>query len=249
MKEEQEAKKDFASDPEIKDMIDARDAKRKALAFLRRGRTAHIPSEHMRVNKDQFSELLDADYIERNSKAYKDIFGEDYSAKDPKSFSEYLYDNADKLLNTNYIVIDGGNAEARRRAGCALLFRLILCDKWGIYKECSKLAHVFQTVHVDGSDPHRNDLANELSKYGIVFMAEFYTQLMNVHFDTGTFFDEVFVARRYANKPTIISFVEPIEKGNEIKHKDFGVTFADFSHQIKPSKKVLRIKVVPYGTK
>jgi len=249
MNEESEKKVDFSSDNEIKQMIDMRDAKRKALAYLRRGRAAQIPPEHMRVNREQFAELLDPDYIKQNSKGYKDVFGADYSANDPKSFSEYLYDNADKLLDTNYILIDGGNADARRRAGCALLFRLIVCDKWGLYKECSKLSHIFQTVNIQGTDPHRNDLSNELIKYGVVFIGEFYTQLMNVHFDTGTFFDEVFVARRYAHRPTIISYAEPIIEDNKIKHKDFGVTFADFSTQIKPSKKVLRIKVVPYGTK
>jgi hypothetical protein len=241
--------KEFSEDPEVRKVSDVRKSKQKALAFLRRAKRANIPEENMRVNAEQFSELLDEKYIKENEKEYKELFGDSFDAKTPIDFAHYIYDNAEKLLNLNYIVIDGGNADARRRAGCALLFRFILCDKWALYKECSKLSHVFQTIHTNGTDPHRNDLANQLVKEGVIFIAEFYPNLMNIHFDTGTFFDEVFVSRRYSKKITIISFAEPIVDSNKIKNKDYGVTFADLSWQFRPGKKVLRIKVAPYESK
>ena len=246
MKTESEDKKDFASDPEVKEVSDVRKAKQKALAFLRRATKARIPKEHMRVNQEQFAKILDPTYIKENQKEYKALFGEDYTAKNPKEFAAYIFANADKVLDLNYVLVDGGNAEARRRAGHAILFRFILCDKWGMYYECSELAHIFQTIHIDGELPHRNVLVSQLKKYGIVFMSEFYPKLMSTHFETGSFFDEFLVARRYAKKLTIMSFAENITDDTKIKNKDYGVTLADLSYQLKPGKQVLRIKVVPY---
>jgi len=242
-------KKDFASDPEIKEVGDTRKAKQKALAFLRRGKKAHIPNQHLRINQEQFAKVLDPTYIEENSKEYKRVFGKDYNATNSKEFASYIYENADKLLDLSYIVIDGGNGEARRRAGNALLFRLILCDEWGMYQECTNLEHVFQTINIIGDNPHRNDLADQLKKYGVLFISEFYPKLMSAHFETGSFFDEVLVARKYSDKTTIISFSEPLSTNAKIKNRDNGVTLADLSWQLKPSKEVLRIKVGAYESK
>jgi len=236
----------FSSDPEIKEMSDKRKAKQKALAFLRRAKKAQIPSQHMRVNEVQFSELLDLSYIKENESEYKYVFGDSFVAGNCKDFSHYVYENAEKLLDLNYIVIDGGNADARRRAGHALLFRLILCDKFAEYHECSELSHVFQSIRSDGDRPHRNDMVSHLKKLGVLFVSEFYPKLMSVHFEVGSFFDEFLVSRRYSGRPTIISFSEPMTDEAKLKNKDYGVTLADLSWQLKPGKKVLRIKVVPY---
>lgn len=240
---------DITSDSEFTEVADTRKAKQKALAFLRRAKKADIPSKHIRVNSSQFAELLDLTYIKGNEKSYQEIFGKDYSAKNEQEFADYIYDNADKLLDLNYIIIDGGNSEARRRAGHALLFRLILCDKWGMYKECSGLSHVFQTIITDEDEVPRNVLVNQLKQYGVLFVSEFYPKLMSIHFETGSFFDEFLVARRYSGKPTILSFSEPMTKENKLKNIEYGVTYADLSRQLEPSKHILRIKVVPYESK
>jgi hypothetical protein len=200
----------------------------------------------LRVNASDFAKLLDIDYIKENAKEYKKLLGDDFSASNSAQMASYLYDNADKLLDLDYIIIDGGNAEARRRAGYALLFRFILCDKWGIYKECSEIHHAFQSINTDDGDLHRNTVARRLKKYDVLFLAEFYKKLMSVHFETGSFFDEVFVARRSSLKVTILSFSENITEDNKIMNKDYGVTFADLSRRLKPGKRTLRIKVVPY---
>ena len=245
MKKESE-KKDFASDTEIIEASNVRKAKQKALAFLRRGQKANIPKKYFRINASQFSNLLDLTYIKDNKKQYKDLFGKDYSAKNTKEFASYIYDNADKLLGFSYILIDGGNAEARRRAGNALLFRLILCDKWGMYRECTDLSHVFQSFNMDLDGLYRNDLVSQLKKYGVLFVSEFYAKLMSIHYETGSFFDELFTSRSNSGKTTIVSFSEPIQEKNTIKTIEHGVTFADLSRQIEPSNDVLRIKVVPH---
>jgi hypothetical protein len=242
-------KNDFASDPEVIEVANIYKAKQKALAFLRRGQKANIPDKHFRINANQFAELIDFTYVKDNKRAYRELFGENYSATNQQEFASCLYDNAEKLLEMNYIIIDGGNSEARRRAGSALLFRLILCDRWGMYKECSELSHKFQTINADGGDIHRNVIASQLKKYDILFISEFYPKLMSVHFETGSFFDEVLVARRYSHKTTIISFSEPMQSESVITNKEYGVTFADLSKQFCPSQNVLRIKVVPYESK
>jgi len=252
MSEEKELEKneiDIASDLEFIEAENVRKARQKALAFLRRGQKANIPKQHLRVNHSQFAELLDLAYIKENKKAYREVFGEDYSAENEREFADYLYNNPDKLLNLNYIVIDGGNAEARRRAGHALLFRMILCDEWGMYRECSELSHHFQSINTDDGDVHRNVLVNQLKKYGVLFVSEFYPKLMSIHFETGSFFDEFFVARRYSEKVTILSFSVPMTPANKLKNTEYGVTYADLSRQMEPSKNILRIKVVPYESK
>jgi len=72
---------------------------------------------------------------------------------------------------------------------------------------------------------------------------------MSIHFETGSFFDEFFVARRYSEKVTILSFSVPMTPANKLKNTEYGVTYADLSRQMEPSKNILRIKVVPYESK
>ena len=251
MKDKEDKEKDggFSSDPDIQKQADNRKIVQKAIAFYKRGKKANIPTKHLRINSDEFSKMLDVTYIKENAEEYKELFGEDYKASNQVEFASYIYKNADKLLDMDYIVIDGGNAEARRRTGFALLFRLILCDKWATYKECTELAHIFGSIEKGPDAIHRNAVARQLKAYDIVFFAEFYKKLMSVHFNEGSFFDEVLIARKSAKMPSIISFAENIMDENKIKNKDYGVTFADLSWQLKPGKNNLRIKVVPYESK
>jgi len=230
------------------DLRETRKVRQKALAFLRRGRLALIPEEHLCINKENFSDLLDEQYILDNATEYKKIFGNNYKAKTTEDFAEYVYNNTDDILKKDIIIIDGGNALARRRAGFALLFRFIVSDKWGLYKECVALAHKFEML--DSSlDFTRNDWVDVLKTQDVIFISEFEPSFFNEHFWVGTFFDEFLVTRSMDHKSTIISFSYPLSKETILKNTKCGRCIADFSARINPSRQAFRVRVKPYEPK
>ena len=228
----------------IEDIKEKRKAYHRALAFLRRARLAQIPEEHIRINSKEFSKLLDAKYISDNKDAYKKLLGE-YDDKSLESFADAVYNNADKILENPYIIIDGGNASARRRAAYALMFRFIISDKWAHYSECVSLAHAFELIDLK-SGYTRNDWVEDLKKPDVLYIAEFDSKLFNEHFWVGSFFDDILFNRIVNNKMTLISFMKPISEENKIKDKDCGTSLADLSVRYTPSKKAFRIRVVTY---
>ena len=222
-----------------------RKAYHKALAFLKRSRLARIPEEHLRINSDDFSKLLNKTYVIDNQKDYVKIIGE-YDSKDLKSFAKVVYDQSESLLKLPYIVIDGGNDLARRRAAFALMFRFIINDKWAYYSECIPLAHEFEFIDTSHGAFTRNDWVASLKRPDVLYLGEFDPKLFNEHFWVGSFFDDILVDRMMSHKLTIVSFVKPLSENNKIKDKDCGKTLADLSVRYKPSSKAFRIQVVPY---
>lgn len=223
-----------AKNTEMKDRTRERFIRARALAFLNRGRTAGIPDRYLRINKEMFTAML----------------FEDYHGDSMKNVVSLIYDSPNDLFKIPYIIIDGGDSLARRRAGFALLFRLIACDKFGLYKEAVDLAHKFRTpLAIDSKG--RNDLIEDLKVQDILFISEIYPKLFPVNFDTGTFFDEVLVARENTLRPTILSFFDAVGDSSKFT-VDCGKCIHELSQKlhpvasnksINPSNDVLRIRV------
>jgi len=185
-----------------------------ALAILKRAKSAGIPERYLRIDKDTFSSYLSPLH---------------YDAKHKSELCDFIYDRANDFSSIPNVLIDGGNILSRKMAGFALLFRTIACDKVGLYKECVDLQHKFQTIK-STEDQNRNDLAEELKYYDVLFLAEFHPSYFAVHFDSGSFFDEILSYRFDNNKQTIISFQDPIGAGT-IKDRVCGRYLAEFSNK------------------
>jgi len=183
-----------------------------AYAILQRAKGAGIPEQYLRIDKNSFSSLLSPLH---------------YDAKNKEKLCNFVYDNANIFSRVNNILIDGGNITSRKMAGFALLFRIMACDKTGLYKECVELQHKFQTIR-STEDISRNDLVDAIKEYDALFLGEFHPSLFTVHFDSGTFFDELFSYRVDNCKQSIISFQDPIDSIN-IADKSCGNYLADFS--------------------
>ena len=201
----------------------------RALVYLERAKTANIPEQFLRINKEEFTKLLSPPYH-----------------KDVKEFASLLYDNPKNLLNIPFIIIDGGNEEARKKAGFAVLFRLITCNKTGIYEQCKGLVNKLQTTDFK-MNMNRNDIVDELKLYDVLFISEFRYDLFRVQYDAGYLFDELIESRKDYLRPTIISFSEAISSKNKITERTCGQYLADLSIKENcdpnPSDGILRIRV------
>jgi hypothetical protein len=185
----------------------------KAKAIVSRARNAGIPEDYLRIMPDKCISFLD-----------------DHFYKDKKEVIDKIYNFPDKFLFfRDFILIDGGNFMIRKQMGFALLFRMIACDYFGLYKDCSDLVHKLQTIR-STADENRNDLANYLKQQDILFISEFHEGLFNKHFDSGTLFDEILSFRQDNRKPTIISFSNPLNSKNKIQSNDCGMYLRDISN-------------------
>lgn len=224
---------DFLEQPEMELLRKARRARAQALAIIRRGRDAKIPERFLRIDEESFRNLLCEKYH-----------------KDLQKLSSFIYNDANHLLEKSFIAIDGGNTDIRKRAGFALLFRLIACDKFGLYMECSSLVHKLQSIK-STSEISRNDLVEELKSYDILFISEFSRSIFKPHWESGEFFDEILSHRENYSKPTIISFSEPMktlgdlekEAAKEGFNKDCGIYLAGLLYKEKQTDSVFRVRV------
>ena len=164
-----------------------------AIAFTKRGLDAGIPEQYLVpciFNEEYFASLLSPHH---------------YDEEGAKMVVESIYRRPNNLFKIPFILISGGNIATRKKAGFAILFRLISCDRFGSYRKCSELSNKLQIIN-STEIMNRNDIVNELKGYGVLFISEFHMRLFNPHFDTGNFFDEVLGHRADQLKPTIISF-------------------------------------------
>jgi len=201
-----------------------------AVAYLRRAKTAGIPKRYMRLDRDVFKSVL-----------YPNYHGDSLD-----KIVSLVYDTPLELLNIPFIVIDGGDEIARKKAAFAILFRLITCDNTGYYRGCKELAHQLSTWDkVEGIG--RNDLVEELKRYDVLFVGEFDRDVLNPYGEGGCFFDEFFEDRFDNVKPTIITFSQAIQKSNPIDNKVSGRYLADLSTKEgcspNPNENLLRIRV------
>jgi hypothetical protein len=204
-----------------------RRARELALAFIKRGKDAGIPPKYLCINESSFVEILD-----------------DYHGDKKYDLAKKIYHDSNWLLSIPVILIDGGDIESRKKAGCAILFRMISFDRRGSYNACHDLTKKFQSFN-DTMDVNRNDLAEEMKSYDVIFISEFEDsdKLFSPHCETGAFFDEVLGHRIDFVKPTIISFSRPINRESPIRNKDCGEYLANMSIKDKSTDSILRIKV------
>ena len=203
----------------------------RAVAYLRRAKEAGIPERFMRIGREDFQNLLYEGYHKDDSL---------------EEMTSLIYDTPKKIFKLPFIIIDGGDELSRKKAGFALLFRLITCDHTGFYRGCKKLANNLSTWDkTEGVG--RNDFVEELKRYDVLFIGEFSRRVMSSYGDAGCFFDD-FLEDRFDNaKPTIISFSQPIQESNAIDDLVCGKYLSDLSHKDisdpNPSEDLLRIRV------
>ena len=213
----------------------ARRTQLQAYAILKRAEKAGIPEKYLRIQEDEFCKFLSPDY-------YK---GKDIANK----LSAVIYRKANSLLKKSFVLIDGGELQDRKRAGFALLFRMIACDlERTSYEDCNKLTHHLYSSKTLGPDGRQN-FADYLKGLDALFISECHEGLFNPHFEAGSFFDEILGYREDYDKPTIISFSQPLVSADMVgagskSDMDYGQYLTRLSKSdIKPMKNVLRIKV------
>ena len=201
-------------------------------AILKRAQDANIPDRYMRINAQRFLALLDDKYH-----------------SDKKKTTYHVYREANDLLKTPFVFIDGGNTDSRKEAGFAILFRLIACDTFGGYYDCGSINNKFRDMKYD-----RNSLASELKNKDILFIGELSLQQFEIRFHSGKFIDDVLTYRYDNLKPTIISFAESVESVvgilDEEKNIRAGTVLPELlfkakniKHENNPTKSILRIRV------
>jgi len=170
-----------------------------ALAIIRRSRDAGIPESEMRIGKEQLRPYLDPSFHN----------GDKNNGKEINTLLDLIYNHADDLFNYNFIVIDGEDLFSRRKAGFALLFRMIACDRNGKFSSCQDVAHKLQTIN-STMDVNRNDITDDLKTHDVLFLEEFRKEQLKVGFEIQWFMDEILTARTLSNKPTIFTFANPV---------------------------------------
>jgi len=163
-----------------------------ALAILERAKEANIPDKYSRINKDSFTQLLYPEF------------------KNINLVADFVYNTPEKMLKKDFVVIDGGSEENRLRVGFAILFKLIISDKNGLYRDCGELWHKFQNINFNEGF-NRNEIAEDLKDYDVLFIGEFDRKVFNPHFESSSFFDEILADRINNSRITIVSLVNPIE--------------------------------------
>lgn len=180
------------------DIARKRRIKIQALAIIKRSVEAGIPDD-MRIGKDGFRELLDEKF--HNGKSKTD------------DLAENIFNKADLLFKHPFIIIDGGNRITRTKCGFSLLFRMIACDKSGKYESFSHFTNTLSTFTKFGVA--RNEYNENMANYDVLFLSEF-ERLTQIYNNVGSYIDETFEKRHYEHKPTIISFVRPLNSREEV---------------------------------
>lgn len=230
------------------DLIRQQRARQMARAIIDRSREAGIPEKYLRLKEELFREVL-CDRFHKISK--NEELPEENFPRSVEDFSNSVYNNPSFLLKRDFIVIDGGDFNARQRAGFAILFRMISYDKRGMYVDCTSLSHKLQSINSTYGIT-RNDLTDELKRYDLLFIGDFNKKIFSPHFETGSFFDEILAERVTRSKTTIVSFTAPIDdvkKSREEMARDgsldagCGFHFANLSFTNKSTNSILRVRV------
>jgi len=213
-----------------------------SLAILRRAKDANIPPDITSIIRAEGEGIL--------KKYLCPFYHDGKRGIEINELCHFVFHKANNLFKKKFIVIDGGGWEERRIAGFSLLFRMIACNYNGKFYDCKEISHLFQTIDYNASIT-RNDLAEELKSYDVLFIDEFRRELMLKGFEIHWFFDEVLSQRDLDCKPTIITFGNPLstDENSEInllsQTSDFGNYLCMLSHaDIKKSDKTLSDKIL-----
>jgi hypothetical protein len=208
-----------------------------ALAILRRAKDAGIPESEMRIGPAQLKSYLSPDFHDGDKGVDKVI--------------DQIYNKANDLFRNKFIIIDGGDMYSRRKAGFAILFRMIACDYNGKFYGCQSVTHKFQSIS-STAEMFRNDFADELKQYDVLFLEEFRKEQIKNGFEIQWFIDEVLSSRDLQSKPTIITFSNPVA-GHGLSEENALTSTAAFGQYMcmltqldtKTIPNCLRIRVKP----
>jgi len=219
------------------EMAHRRRIRSQAVAILRRSKDAGIPESEMRIGRDQLKPLLDL------------TFHDGKKGLEANALLDRIYDCANDLFKLNFIIIDGGNIFARRKAGFALLFRMIACDCNGMFYSCQDVAHKLQTIN-STMDYNRNDITEDLKTHDVLFLEEFRKEQLKVGFEIQWFMDEILTARSLNEKPTIFTFSDMVAGSDKSEVNALANTaiYGQYMCMLsqldtKPIQKTLRIRV------
>jgi len=180
-----------------KNMALKRRVQQQAFAIIQRAKNAGMPETEMRIKEKQFFEMLDLEFYKEHGMSKEKVI----------EMCHELYTIPARLLNVHFAIIDGGDSYLRKRAGFALLFRGIAWDKVGMHNSFGNASHRLQSIRSLGEgEMTRNEFANDLKEYDILFLSEYNNSLFVKGFDTGSFADEILEDREINGKITIISF-------------------------------------------
>lgn len=237
------SKSDSLSDYQKKEAHNRR-VVQQAKAVYKRAKNAGIPDKFLRIGRKDFLPLLDPHYHKDNSK------------KDRKKLTSFIYDHPLKLLKKEFVIIDGGNIVSRKKAGFAILFRLICCDRIGMFKNGTELAHQLQSIQAFSYGISRNDITEELRQADVLFISEVSKKDFIKNFETGRFFDEILSYRDDHSKPTIISLITPMPQNVNMENEanimtemdQFGQYMCSVSQaDLNNDERFLRIRVKTNG--
>jgi len=164
-----------------------------ANAIIKRAKAAGIPDKYMRINQVEFTKLLDENYHSNIS-----------------TLSDFVYKTPLKLLEKEFIVIDGGSVVGRKKAVFAILFRLIACDKYGEHWDSTNLSRQIRDGKINSDGLYRNDTISRLRVTDVVSIGDILLNDFPTTFDTGRFYDAFLSHRDDYVKTTILSFGNPI---------------------------------------
>lgn len=207
-----------------------------ALNILQKAKTAQIPSDYLRIKKEQFSKILDEDY---------------YKPEEISNISSLVYDNKDRLMKIPYIVIDGGDINGRKAAGSAILFRMIFYQYECKFINFADLLNTYQvfspTDGKSGTEKTREELMEDIQSYSGLFISEFSPSLVKEWSVAGSYFDTILDRRVNEVRPTIVSFTQSLSKNTALTHVVCGQHFKKISesYNLKSylTSEFLRIRV------
>jgi hypothetical protein len=226
-KKEEEKKR---SERYHKSMIEA-----KLYAYKQRAERAGIPERYVGIGPKDFMNLLSDEYHKTEDER--------------KHLASLIYKTPFEFAKIPFVLIDGGNMEARKRACYAIMYRLITCDNFGEIVDCSALAHKLNTFDPRdvSSGEGRIDYAQYLKEKGVLAINEFRSTHWKEHCDGGSYLDEIMDHRLNKLKPTIITFQEGIDSKTALKTAVVGNYVAGmYQKEIinpNPSKNYLRLRV------
>lgn len=211
-----------------------------ARAIINRAKEAGIPEHMMRINENEFCNLLCDDFHPNKS-----------------TFAKNVYARVDLLHKKSFIIIDGGDVISRKKAGFAILFRMLSHMKTAKYEVFKTLAHAISTFK-DTDGVSRNDYIAMLANIDTLYLSEFDKKDINTKLETGSFIDELLEIRDNNKRTTIITCTKPLlsryglNTQNTIDTDDFGNYMVLLSRlDIEPKERdfSLRIRVKSSGGK
>jgi len=206
-------------------LVDRARMRHLASAALRRATDARIPDDYMRIGMNEFSKLLCKPYYANQGVS-------------ADSIAKRIFETPESIFRKPFILIDGGTKEERKRAGFAILFRLITCDKSGHHSDCTELIHKLQNMNmVHGIT--REERADALKSKDVIFVSDFRPAPVRSYSEGCLYLDEILEHRLNYRKPSIISFYTPLTAMRTIISAGvndgglFGIHIEEFVDQTK----------------